>query len=68
MYFENFAALIYMDGHGAFVWSAYTITLIVLISLVVMPLMKKKQFIKQQRMQLRREQGRNSIPSDTTSS
>lgn len=68
MYFENFNALMHMDGHGIFVWSAYAITFIVLLTLVVGPMMKKRRFIKQQRMQLRREQGPSIQPSDSPSS
>ena len=56
MYFENFAALINMDGHGPYVWAAYAITAIVLILLIVNPLLRKRRFIMQQRMILRREQ------------
>lgn len=56
MYFENFTALIHMDGHGAFVWSAYAITFIVLTTLVISPMVKKRRFLIQQRMQARREQ------------
>ena len=67
MYFDSFTALMHMDGHGAFVWSAYAITFAVLITLVISPIMKKRRFIKQQRMQLRREQGAPARASDTTS-
>ena len=67
MYFDSFTALMQMDGHGAFVWTAYAITFAVLITLVISPIMKKRRFIKQQRMQLRREQGAPARPSDTTS-
>jgi heme exporter protein D len=56
MYFENFAALIAMEGHGPYVWSAYAIALVVLLGLVLTPLRKRRQLMTQLRMQLRREQ------------
>lgn len=67
MYFENFTALMHMDGHGVFVWSAYAITFVVLATLVISPMLKKRRFISQQRMQLRREQGPSVTTSDTPS-
>ena len=66
MYFESFSALLTMDGHGPYVWTAYAVTFTVLIGLVISPLLKKRRFIQQQRMQLRREQGptaRTDLPS-----
>ena len=57
MYFESLSALLAMDGHGSFVWSAYAIAALVLASLVLSPLRKKRRFFLQQRQQLRREQG-----------
>lgn len=46
--FESMADFIAMNGHGAYVWASYAITLIVLIVLVISPVLQKKAFIKQQ--------------------
>ncbi len=43
MRFESFADLLSMSGHGAFVWSAYGITLLVLVVNVVWPLLTIRQ-------------------------
>ena len=59
MYFENIAALIAMDGHGVFVWSAYAITAAVMISLIVSPLQRKRRLLIDIRTQLRRETANN---------
>jgi heme exporter protein D len=56
MYFENLAALIAMEGHGAYVWSAYGITLTVLLGLVISPILRRRQLLKELKMQLRRQQ------------
>ncbi len=54
MYFDSFQALMWMDGHGPYVWGAYSVALIILLSLVIQPLRAKKRFIKQQKNELRR--------------
>lgn len=46
--FESIADFIAMNGHGPFVWSAYGITFIALIYLLVSPVLQKKAFFKQQ--------------------
>ncbi len=60
MYFETIDALIAMDGHGPYVWSAYAIALVVLSGLIIAPLRKKRQLLVELRMQLRRQQGNPS--------
>jgi heme exporter protein D len=37
MYFDSLQAAISMDGHGAFVWSAYAITALVVVLILVRP-------------------------------
>jgi len=44
MYFESWSALLTMDGHGVYVWSAYFISLSVLALLVWWPLSRNKRF------------------------
>jgi heme exporter protein D len=58
MYFEDFPALLAMDGHGAFVWAAVIISVLVMASQVITPMLRSRRFFVQQRMQLRREQSR----------
>lgn len=53
MYFESFAGLLHMSGHGVFVWASYGITAICLILAVVYPLRRKQKLlsvIKQRRL------------------
>ena len=38
--FDNFAQLIFMDGHGVFVWSSVLLTSFLLLSLVLNPILK----------------------------
>ena len=37
MYFDSLQAALNMDGHGAFVWSAYAITAVVIVLILVRP-------------------------------
>ncbi len=37
MYFDSVQAIVHMDGHGAFVWSAYAITATVLALILLAP-------------------------------
>jgi heme exporter protein D len=57
MYFDSFAALMTMDGHGAYVWSAYAITLVVVIALLILPLRRQRRLIAELSGELRRDRG-----------
>ena len=46
MYFDSLQQLVFMDGHGIYVWSAFIISLTVMVGLVVKPLCQKKQEFK----------------------
>ncbi len=53
--FDSLAALMQMDGHGAFVWSAYGITALVLAILLVAPLNRRKRLLSEIRGEQRRQ-------------
>ena len=52
MYFDSIQQLICMDGHGVYVWSAFSITLLVMLGLMVRPLCQKKQELKNIRLHI----------------
>lgn len=54
MYFDSWQALLAMEGHGPYVWSAYAITLIVLLWLLLAPMLRRRQLIADIRAQERR--------------
>lgn len=54
MYFENVEALLTMDGHGIYVWVAYGITLLTVVSLIAVPLARKRCRLQELRGFLRR--------------
>ncbi|MDX1319426.1 MAG: heme exporter protein CcmD [Oceanospirillum sp.] len=56
MYFDSFSEFLNMGGHGLYVWMAYGLTAVLLTVNVVLPIMHKRQLIKEQARKLRREQ------------
>ena len=60
MYFDSIDALLYMDGHGGFVWGAYGITLLVLLLLVIAPMRRQRRLLTELAGELRRDRGAQS--------
>lgn len=58
MYFDSLQALIGMDGHGPYVWTAYAISLVTLAAMLVTPLGRRRRFLAQQAQIVRRQQAR----------
>jgi len=54
MYFDSLAQALQMDGHGAFVWSAYLITLGVIVFLLYAPKRRERRFLRELEGQIRR--------------
>ena len=49
MNFDNFSAFIEMGGYGLYVWSAYSITLVVFLYNITRPILMRKQVIREQK-------------------
>lgn len=56
MYFDSLQQLVFMDGHGIYVWSALIISLTVMVGLVVKPLCQKKQEFKNIQLHIKLQQ------------
>lgn len=56
MYFDSLRAVVEMDGHGAFVWSAYVISLTVIGLLVIAPYRRRRRLIAAIKRGQRREE------------
>lgn len=57
MYFDSLQALVSMDGHGFYVWTAYAVTLLVVAAVLMAPLQRKKRILRQLSGELKRAQG-----------
>ena len=57
MYFDSLQALVEMDGHGAFVWAAYAITLAALLIMLLAPRRRQREQLRRLAGELRRQQG-----------
>ncbi len=47
MHFKSFSDFIMMGGHGFYVWWSYGITLLLLLTLTVISVRKRKSLLKQ---------------------
>ncbi|TWC42930.1 heme exporter protein D [Pseudomonas sp. SJZ079] len=55
MSFASFGEFLAMGNHGAYVWSAYAISLAVLAINVALPLMARRRYLQEEARRLRRE-------------
>ncbi len=55
MYFHDLDSLLHMDGHGAFVWAAYAITAVVLALMLVAPVRRRRQLLRELGGEARRQ-------------
>jgi heme exporter protein D len=57
MYFANLHALLVMEGHGVYVWTAYLVTLLVIALTLLLPLRRSRRLLQQSALEVRRVQG-----------
>ncbi len=65
MYFDSFEAIVYMDGHGGFVWAAYAITAIVLVMILLAPRLRARASLRRVAGELRRAQSDDVVRGQT---
>ncbi|PAU65698.1 heme exporter protein CcmD [Pseudomonas sp. PIC25] len=58
MSFDSFADFIAMGSHGPYVWSAYGISLAVLVINVAVPLLARRRYLLDEARRLRREESK----------
>ncbi len=58
MNFNSFAEFLAMGNHALYVWSAYGISLLVLMLNVGVPLLAKRRYLQEQARRLRREESK----------
>jgi heme exporter protein D len=61
--FQSLADLIYMSGHGPYVWACYGIGLLVVAYLLISPVRQKKKFMLQLRSQYARQAASGRVDS-----
>ena len=57
MYFDSVHALLTMDGHGVYVWSAYLVTIAVIAATLLAPRYRRKRLLQQLTAELKRTKG-----------
>ncbi|ERI52298.1 heme exporter protein CcmD [Pseudomonas sp. AOB-7] len=58
MSFSSFAEFLAMGSHGAYVWSAYGISLAVLALNVAWPILARRRYLQDEARRLRREKSK----------
>ncbi|QKZ06022.1 MULTISPECIES: heme exporter protein CcmD [Pseudomonas] len=58
MNFASFGDFLAMGHHGAYVWSAYGICLVVLVNNIAAPLLARRRYLQEEARRLRREKGK----------
>lgn len=58
MNFASFGEFITMGHHGLYVWSAYGISLAILILNVALPLLARRRYLQDEARRLRREESK----------
>ena len=53
MYFDSLQQLIWMNGHGIYVWSSFPISAVVMIGLIVKPLRQKQVAMRNIELQIK---------------
>ena len=62
MYFDSVEAALSMAGHGGYVWSAYTISLLVVALILLAPRRRQRKFLRRLAgEQKRRQQGHTAM-------
>lgn len=56
MYFDSLPALLTMEGHGVYVWTAYLVSTAVVAALLIAPLRRRKRLLRQLARELKRAQ------------
>jgi heme exporter protein D len=59
MYFDSLQALLEMDGHGAYVWGAYIVSIAVIALALILPMRRRKTFLLQLSAERKRAQPGN---------
>lgn len=57
MYFDSLHALLTMEGHGVYVWTAYLVSTTVIAIVLLAPWYRRKRFLQQLAAELSRAQG-----------
>lgn len=58
MSFSSFTEFVAMGNHGLYVWSAYGISLAVLVINVAGPLLARRRYLQEEARRLRREESK----------
>ena len=64
--FDNFSHMLNMDGHGAYVWAAVVVTVLLMTWLIINPLLQGRNVFKEIAREVSREQLRQDAVKEGT--
>ena len=66
MYFESLGAAMAMEGHGAYVWSAYFIAIVVVGMILILPQRRSRKLLRGLAGEVRRSQAQAAAVTDSS--
>ncbi len=54
--FDSLSAFLHMDGHGVYVWVGYLLSIVVMLWLILLPIIKRREVLRQLNRELKRKQ------------
>ena len=67
MYFQTWSAVWHMEGHGPYVWGAYSLTALVIVLLVLSPWVRARELTQDIRNEQRRAAAASALGADHAS-
>jgi heme exporter protein D len=61
MYFDSLQQLIWMNGHGIYVWSSFAISAVIMIGLIVKPLRQKQAVMRNIELQIKLQASKQAV-------
>ena len=49
MAFKSFAEFVAMGGHGPYIWTAYGVTLVLILYMLAAPVLRQRRFVREER-------------------
>ena len=49
MAFKSFSEFVAMAGHGPYIWTAYGVTLVLILYILAAPVLRQRRFVREER-------------------
>ncbi len=59
MAFKSFSEFLAMGGHGPYIWTAYGVTLLLILYILAAPVLRQRRFVREERQRQLRSGGQS---------